>query len=74
MLQARFTIVRGPGYLMDQREIDIIMRACVILHDMIVEDERDNYEFAFDYDVVDGTIPEPIVNHDHHSCYETHFQ
>ena len=44
------------------------------LHNMIVEDERDNYELAFDYDVVDGSIPEPIVNQDHHQCYETYFQ
>ena len=46
----------------------------MILHNMIVEDERDNYELAFDYDVVKGTAPEPIVNHDHHPCYETYFQ
>jgi len=46
----------------------------VILHNMIVEDERDNYELAFDYDVVEGTTLEPIVNHDHHPCYETCFQ
>ena len=59
---------------MDQNEIGTIMRACVILHDMIVEDERDNYELAFDYDVMDGTVPEPLVNHNHHPCYETYFQ
>ena len=59
---------------MDQREIGIIMRPCVILHNMNVKDERDYYKFAFDYDVVEGTIPEPIINHDHHLCYETYFQ
>ena len=74
MLQARFAIVRGPAHLMDQIEIGIIMRACVILHNMIVEEERDNYELAFDYDVVDGTMPEPIVNHAHHPCYDTYLQ
>jgi len=74
VLQARFAIVRGPARLMDEEEIGVIMRACVILHNMIVEDERDNYELAFDYDVVEGTAPEPIVNHDHHPCYETYFQ
>jgi len=50
------------------------MRACVIPHNMIVEDERDNYELAFDYNVVEGTAPEPIVNHDHNPYYETYFQ
>jgi len=74
VLQARFAIVRGPARMMDQREIGIIMRACVILHNMIVEEKRDNYELAFDYDVVDGTMPEPIVNHAHHPCYDTYFQ
>jgi len=48
VLQARFVIVRVPARLIDQIEIGIIMRACVILHNMIVEDERDNYELAFD--------------------------
>jgi len=55
---------------MDQREIGIIMRASVILHNMIVEDEQDNYGLAFDYDVVEGTVLQSIVNHDHHPCYE----
>ena len=74
VLQARFAIVRGPARMLDQTEIGIIMRACVILHNMIVEDERDNYELAFDYDVVEETVPQPTVNHDHHPCYETYFQ
>jgi len=39
---------------MEQEEIGIVMRACVILHYMIVEDERDNYELAFGYNVVEG--------------------
>jgi len=59
---------------MDQREIGIIMRACLTLHNMIIDDERDNYELAFNSDVVEGTVPEPIVNHDYHPCYETYFQ
>jgi len=63
---------------MKEEQIGVIMKACVIFHNMIVEDEdedeRDNYELAFDYDVVDGIAPEPIVNHDHHPFYETHFQ
>jgi len=74
VLQARFAIVRGPACLLKEEEIGVIMRACVILHNMIVEDKRDNYELAFNYDVVEGTAPEPIVNHDHHPCYETYFQ
>jgi len=41
---------------------------------MIVDDEWDNYELAFDYDIVEGTATEPIVNYDDHPCYETYFQ
>jgi len=57
-----------------KEEIDVIMRECVILHNVIVEDGRDNYKLVFNYDVVEGTVSEPIVNHDHHLCYETYFQ
>ena len=70
VLRARFAIVRGLAHLKDQREIGIVMRAYVILHNMIVEDERDNYKLAFDYDIIEGTVPEPIVNHDHQPYYE----
>ena len=69
MLQARFSIVRGPARLMDQREIGIVMRAYAILHNMIVEDERDNYELTFDYDVTERTVPKLIVNHDFLNLY-----
>ena len=74
VLQARFSIVRGPAHLLNPTEIGIIIRACVILYNMIVKDERDNYELAFNYDVVEGTVPQSTVNHDDHPCYETYFQ
>ena len=53
MLQARFAIVRGPARLLKEEEIGIIMRACVILHNMIVEDERDNYCLLYTSDAAD---------------------
>ena len=74
MLQARFAIIRGPARRMDQEEIGIVMRARVILHNMIVEDKSDNYELAFDYDVVEGTGQELTVNHERHPCYKVYFQ
>ena len=74
VLQARFAFIRGRAHLMHKKEISVIMRACVILHNMIVEDGRDNGELAFDYDVVEGTVSKSIVDHDHHACYETYFQ
>ncbi|KAL0706934.1 hypothetical protein Bca4012_073360 [Brassica carinata] len=42
VLQARFVVVRNPSNLWDKSKIRNIMRACLILHNMIVQDERDS--------------------------------
>jgi hypothetical protein len=39
VLQSRFAIVRGAGRLWDTETLGNIMKACVIMHNMIVEDE-----------------------------------
>ncbi|CAN7000722.1 unnamed protein product, partial [Brassica rapa subsp. trilocularis] len=41
VLQARFAVVRNPSNLWDKNKLGNIMRACIILHNMIVENERD---------------------------------
>uniref|UniRef100_A0A0D3AS20 No apical meristem-associated C-terminal domain-containing protein n=1 Tax=Brassica oleracea var. oleracea TaxID=109376 RepID=A0A0D3AS20_BRAOL len=43
VLQARFAIVKSPALFWDKAKIGKIMRACIILHNMIVENERDGY-------------------------------
>ena len=43
VLQARFGIIKNPARIWDKAKIGKIMRACIILHNMIVEDERDGY-------------------------------
>uniref|UniRef100_A0A0D3CKR9 DDE Tnp4 domain-containing protein n=1 Tax=Brassica oleracea var. oleracea TaxID=109376 RepID=A0A0D3CKR9_BRAOL len=43
VLQARFAVVRNPSNLWDKDKIANIMRACIILHNMIVEDERSSF-------------------------------
>ncbi|XP_048609886.1 uncharacterized protein LOC106446965 isoform X1 [Brassica napus] len=43
VLQSRFAIVRNPALQWDKERIGKVMIACVILHNMIVEDERDRY-------------------------------
>ena len=49
VLQARFAIVRGPARFWDEDTLGQIMRACVIMHNMIVEDERDEEDdLSFD--------------------------
>jgi len=39
VLQARFAIVREPARFWDTKTLGLIMKACVIMHNMIVEDE-----------------------------------
>jgi len=43
VLQAWFASVRGPTRLMKEEEIDVIIRVCLILQNLIVEDEWNNY-------------------------------
>ncbi|XP_057432754.1 uncharacterized protein LOC130725553 [Lotus japonicus] len=43
LLQARFKIIREPARLWDITDLGIILRSCIILHNIIVEDERDSY-------------------------------
>ncbi|XP_076954582.1 uncharacterized protein LOC143629107 [Bidens hawaiensis] len=43
VLQARFAFLRHPCLVWDKDMIGKIMIACIIIHNMIVEDERDMY-------------------------------
>ncbi|XP_048635111.1 uncharacterized protein LOC106428127 [Brassica napus] len=43
VLQARFAIVKNPAILWDKTQIGMVMRTCIILHNMIVENERNGY-------------------------------
>ncbi|XP_004289403.1 PREDICTED: uncharacterized protein LOC101313362 [Fragaria vesca subsp. vesca] len=44
ILQARFAIVRGLARGWDMEDIQYIMMTCIILHNMIVDDEHDETE------------------------------
>ena len=74
VLQARFAIIRGPARNMDKGELGMIMKACIILHNMIVENERDSYDIAFDYDDVEGNSPQPNVQQGYHPCYAAYLR
>ncbi|XP_008222408.1 PREDICTED: uncharacterized protein LOC103322280 [Prunus mume] len=41
ILQARWAIIRGAAHLFDEEVLRSIMMTCIILHNMIVEDEYD---------------------------------
>lgn len=43
ILQARFVIIRGPTRWWSRENFQYIMMTCIILYNMIVEDERDEY-------------------------------
>jgi hypothetical protein len=64
VLQARFAMVRQPARMFKLPELKEIMTACIILHNMIVEDERDEQDMLdFDYEQLDENSPEPL-SHD----------
>jgi len=72
--QARFAIIRDPARNMVKGYLGMIMKACVILYNMIVEDERDSYDLTFDYDDVDDNTPQPNVHPGHHPCYAAYLR
>ena len=41
VLQSRFAIVAGPARLWRKEILHDIMTSCIIMHNMIIEDERD---------------------------------
>ena len=41
VLQSRFAMMAGPIHFWDKNELRDIMTTCIIIHNMIVEDERD---------------------------------
>ena len=41
VLQSQFAIIHGPARLWDEESLENIMRACIIMYNMIVEDERE---------------------------------
>ncbi|XP_070675687.1 uncharacterized protein [Malus domestica] len=53
ILQARWAIVRGPARLWHTEDLHSIMMTCIILHNMIVEDEYIEIEEDSDKDVDD---------------------
>ncbi|KAJ0684321.1 putative harbinger transposase-derived protein [Helianthus annuus] len=48
VLQARFAFLRHPCLVWDKDMMGKIMIACIIIHNMIVEDERDTYLHYYD--------------------------
>ena len=69
MLQARFAIVWCPAHSSDKDTLAKIMTCCVVLHDMVIADERDT-QMAKEYD----NVSIPIEPHRHTKHIQTCFE
>jgi hypothetical protein len=54
VLHARFAIIRNPARFWDEATLRDIMMACIIMHNMVIEDERDVVGFDVPYDKTDA--------------------
>ncbi|KAL6847238.1 hypothetical protein ACP4OV_023091 [Aristida adscensionis] len=71
VLQSRFTIVRRPARLWKRKSVRRIMLACVILHNMIVQDEKEQVDIHIDLNQSPGAsfaLP-PEVNVGGNLCF-----
>jgi hypothetical protein len=57
VLQSRFAVIRGPAYGWDRSQLNDIMMTCIILHNMIVEDEQHHAADTDFYDIGDVAVP-----------------
>ncbi|XP_074373857.1 uncharacterized protein LOC141714224 [Apium graveolens] len=64
VLQSRFAMVRGPSRFWDVDTMKYIMTACIILHNMIIEDERDIHMEQEHFDT-DAEIPTVTPSRNH---------
>ncbi|XP_074378196.1 uncharacterized protein LOC141719722 [Apium graveolens] len=58
VLQSRFTIIRGPSHFWEIDTMKYIMMSCIILHNMMVKDERELHITDYNYDMDTDT---PII-------------
>lgn len=62
VLQARFAILVKPARLWNYNDLEMIMKACIIIHNMIVEDERGEDELGYNYEQPSGLTPTSFNN------------
>ena len=56
VFQSRFAIIGGDVCFWDPKMLANIMKSCIILHNMIVEDEREEH-LDFDYELSSTNAP-----------------
>ncbi|XP_028110651.1 uncharacterized protein LOC114309152 [Camellia sinensis] len=57
VLQAHFAIVQGHAHFWKCETLKDIMKACIILHNMIIENKQNVNNIDFNYDAIDGSPP-----------------
>ena len=62
VLQARFAVVRGPAKQWDPETLWEVMTCCVIMHNMIVEDEGEDAAAALEFENMGDPIQLPDQN------------
>jgi hypothetical protein len=60
LLKKRFNKLAIPGQSYSQRTLNLIMRACIILHNMIIDDERDG-GYDDNYHTITSVIAPPVT-------------
>jgi hypothetical protein len=60
LLKMMFKIIATPDRSYSQRTLDLIMCACIILHNMIIDDERDD-GYDENYHTVASVIAPPVT-------------
>ncbi len=65
VFQKRWAIIRHLARIWEREELADIMYACVILHNMIVEDERDTYEIPDDNTYEQSQRSAQLTGYDH---------
>lgn len=72
ILQSRFCILRRPARLYEQGDLENVMLACIILHNMIIEDEKDIEDVPFDLneEATTSTVQAPTISQAHDPVME----
>jgi hypothetical protein len=60
LLKKRFNILDVTGRSYSQRTLDLIIRACIILHNMIIDDKRDD-NYDNNYHTVTFVVAPPVT-------------
>ncbi|GAA0161084.1 hypothetical protein LIER_17485 [Lithospermum erythrorhizon] len=65
ILQSRFAIVRDPAHYFDTDDLKEIMMACIIMHNMIIENEQDMDQEAtkfYEYEQDHNSAPQSTIS------------